>query len=67
MLSKVQLLEQQFRMYSLDVVGIQEGRGKKSCTREGLYYHMLITAADEYGNHGVQRWLVRDKRIKVFQ
>ena len=67
MLGKVQLLEQQFHMCSLDVVGIQKERGKTSCAREGLYYHMLIAAADEYGNHGVQCWLARDKRIKVIQ
>ena len=67
LLSKVQLLEQLFYDSGLDIVGIQEGRGKRCCIRGGLHYHMLIAAADEYGNHGVQCWLARSTRIRVIQ
>ena len=67
MLSKVQMLEQEFHTHGLDIIGVQEGRGKRECMREGLHYRMLVAAADETGNYGVQCWLSRCAHVQVIQ
>ena len=65
--SKVQMLEQQFNDFQLDVVGIQEGRSRMMQERSGLYYNMYVAAANERGSYGVQIWARRKSKWRVIQ
>ena len=67
MLSKVQLFEQQFRSRGISSVGIQEGRAIKSERREGVYFAMFTSAADENGALGNQQWLDRELHLHILQ
>ena len=57
MLSKVQLLEDQFVKAGWDVIGIQEGRATAAVSKSGHSYIMLAAPACEDGSCGVQLWV----------
>jgi hypothetical protein len=61
LLGKVQLLEKQFDLEELAIVGIQEGRGTATAQRDGLNYQMFTSAACAQGLGGCQvrnaKWL----------
>ena len=57
MMSKVQLLEDQFALAELDFVGVQEGRASASQSKAGHSYTMPTAPACEDGSLGVQLWV----------
>ena len=67
MYSKVEMMEQQFRDRGIGVVGIQEVRARRQERRDGVYYIMLISAADEFGALGVQCWIDRELNLHILQ
>ena len=67
MLSKVQILEQQFYDAGIHVIGVQEGRAPVSQERVGHSYRMLIAAADQSGSYGVQLWVKLDVSVRLWR
>ena len=57
LLGKVQILEEQFALDELDVVGVQEGRSKLTEVKQGHTYQMAAAAAYGDGSAGVQLWV----------
>ena len=53
-MGKVQALEIDFNREELDFVGIQEGRIRENCVKEGTFYIMFTSAATRGGQLGVQ-------------
>eukprot|EP00959_Pyramimonas_sp_CCMP1952_P106932 2235081-Pyramimonas_sp.AAC.1 len=67
MLSKVQLLEDQFVTVGADVIGIQEGRAPASLSKEGHSYTMMSAAANDDGSCGVQIWVRHGLLVKTWE
>eukprot|EP00959_Pyramimonas_sp_CCMP1952_P004686 98212-Pyramimonas_sp.AAC.1 len=67
MLSKVQLLEDQFCEAELDVIALQEGRADVSVSKEGALYTMMCAAACEDGSCGVQIWARLGLAVKTWE
>ena len=67
LLSKVTLLETQFKEHSIDAVGVQEGRAKTGGVFNGMYYTRIVAAADPLGQYGVQLWLRAESQFHVLQ
>ena len=64
--SKITLLEQQFRDHLYDVVGVQEGRSKRTEQTEGQHYTMLAAAAEPDGSLGVQCWVRHGSSVQFW-
>ena len=52
LLGKVTVLEEEFAAASIDAIGIQEGRSRRSEIHPGLHYERYIGAADDHGGSG---------------
>ena len=64
--SKITLLEQQFRDHLYDVVGVQEGRSKRTEQTEGQHHSMLAAAAEPDGSLGVQCWVRHGSSVEFW-
>ena len=67
LMTKVQLLEDQFTAAGFDFVGIQEGRAPAAQSKEGHSYTMLTAPAYEDGSCGVQLWARLGVRVKTWE
>ena len=65
MMSKVQMLEQQFIDNKLEVIGIQEGRSRHGVESSGFAYRMLTSCADHGGQYGNQFWFSFKSRLQL--
>ena len=62
--TKAHILQRRFHDAGVQVLGIQEGRARRTAQSEGEYYHVL-TAASDAGQYGCQVWIHKGLRANI--
>jgi len=64
LMGKVQIMEQRFQEFGVQIVGVQEGRSRRHEVRSGLHFQMFAGMADN-GVGGCQVWVSNALKFRV--